>query len=167
MLVALAQLQTVTVITAFELRGIDLQNTEEKSGEINVSMAGGAPIMVKGSGLSDESLTNKVLLSPSWIQGAELVGPPLTENDQFNSAPAAGKLAFTAPSVMDLMGEPIESFNNEVLPNGIWTHLDFDIKIDNSDETLECGVAQNCKLRYNRYATPFLVDTIPSNVYQD
>jgi hypothetical protein len=40
------------------------------------------------------------------------------ENDEFNSNGKAGKIAYTAPSVMDIYNQPYENFNGDYLPNG-------------------------------------------------
>jgi len=54
-------------------------------------------------------------------------------SNEFNSNAMAGKIAYTTPSVMDLMNAPYDAFNGEYLPNGVngANALDFLLEVHN------------------------------------
>jgi hypothetical protein len=113
-------------------------------------MAGGAPITISGLMMATLPELNTVMVEPQWIEGAELVAPPLTQNDEFNSNALQGRVGYTTPSVMELLQVDYDAFNGEYLPNGATEALDFIVKVYNGDDSFSthCRTTNNCKLQY-------------------
>lgn len=93
----------------------------------------------------------------------------LVENNEFNSNAIQGRIAYTTPSVMELLNADIDAFNGEYLPNGSTDQLEFELKIHNDDDlfSVHCMDKSYCMLKYKRNYTPQLVDVTPANVYKD
>lgn len=98
-----------------------------------MSMMGGAKLFTKsdGDGFGDNAGSNKVMYASDQVSGVERPFE-LSRDDQFYSAPAEGKLAFTTPSVMDIFGaSDLAAFDGlGQLPNGwfgysvnMWTSI--------------------------------------------
>ena len=76
-------------------------------------MMGGAQLMIKANEGLDPDVGRNTLQFRVDDYGDDftLSGPGLNRDDEFFSNPSQGKLAFTAPSVMDLYGFPFDAFN--------------------------------------------------------
>lgn len=112
---------------------------------------------------------NRIQMKEKWrLNGRKFEGPPLSEDDAFNSQPMTGKLAYSMPSVMDLFGRPIESFNGQILPNCWEQSLNMQLEVFNTDtQTIAtCDRNVNCQIQLRRDVTPLLIDTIPNLVYE-
>ena len=106
-----------------------------------------------------------------------------TDDDAFSSSAAAGILAYTLPSAMDIFSTPSKQydyfdFNDRPggLPkpadNNIYRndYIEFQIQVVGEDKEseepeLECGgYWRNCHLWYHQHFTPELIDIVPSQV---
>jgi hypothetical protein len=79
-------------------------------------------------------------------------GTPLTEDDQFQSAPALGKLVYRNPSISELFnGLPLSDFER-------YSRVDFTISFEDGERaaSLVCAEASRCLVRYNWDYTPLL-----------
>lgn len=90
-----------------------------------------------------------------------------TANDEFYSDTAAGKLAFTAPSVMDLYGAPsLHEFNGiSGLPNGKDPLIVQSMVVTNQDTQQQLWCVKNemeCATSYQRNYTPILRSISPN-----
>jgi len=99
------------------LEGIGMANTASYSGVNNLSMAGGAHIVIKGLPPNDVAGGNVVKMESLYYDGT-IMDNSISPDDEFNSNPLFGKLAFTTPSVMDLFAQDFDRFNGEFLING-------------------------------------------------
>jgi hypothetical protein len=82
----------------------------------------------------------------------------------------AGKVGYTTPSVMTLMGSPLSSFDGAFLPTGVYpSNLSFDFKVLNTLDNwyVICGTPQNCAVQYKRDYTGLLYDVSSPNVFRD
>jgi len=46
-----------------------------------LSMAGGAPILLKGLNFASQAASNSWKFEPKWMEGAEIWGPMMTSDD--------------------------------------------------------------------------------------
>lgn len=88
-----------------------------------------------------------------------------------NSNDLAGRLAYIAPTPMELMAQDFTAFDGEFLPNGYWdaetgNDLQFFVVIQNNEDgwDVECSTASACRMQYLRDYTPLLLDVTPPNV---
>ena len=90
-------------------------------------------------------------------------------DDEFFSNPSNGKIAFTAPSVMDLYGRPFDDFNGSTpLPDGNDFDAEFYVEVVNSKgEVLDCSPISNCEIQYERRFTPMLYEVVPNQIYKN
>ena len=79
---------------------------EAPTGVNEVSFAGGTHIFIKGSGLTDNPQSNFVFLRSVELE-QDIMAPPLTEDDAFNSHPILGALAYRLPALDTLIGVPM------------------------------------------------------------
>jgi hypothetical protein len=87
----------------------------------------------------------------------------LSEDDQFNSNPAVGTIAYRLPSLSTLFGKPMEDFDD-------FDTMTFDLKVINPDiegesVTLGCAVLTNCQVVYTRHYSPTVFYVNPPVVY--
>ena len=75
-----------------------------------VSFAGGTNIFIKGVGLAENPQSNSVFMHSKEF-GYEIEAPGLTEDDAFGSFPRLGSITYRLPSVPELMGLPMASFD--------------------------------------------------------
>ena len=92
-------------------------------------------------------------------------------DDQIQSATILGKLAYTMPSISDLMrGAPISAINTHYIANQD-ENLKFRIKVantaDSTDSSCPDSIESKCEVHYSLRYTPLLHDTVPSQVYWD
>ena len=80
-----------------------------------------------------------------------------------------GKLAYTMPSIADLVGD-ISAINTHYVANTD-ENLKFRIKVANTaeatDSSCPTGSESKCEVYYNLKYTPLLHDTVPNQVYWD
>ena len=134
-------------------------------------MCGGLEFFIDGAGFDEQSFINTVLFKSTQTENLQLAGTPLDIDDQIQSAPPLGRLAYTMPSLADLFGMPIENFNSHYLANNGDESIRFYVKVQNNAENsfmpCESGQEGNCQVRYRKKYTPMLQDISPSNVYLD
>lgn len=92
-------------------------------------------------------------------------------DDQIQSAPALGRLAYTMPAITDVLGGvPMDLFSTHYLANAS-ENIEFLVHVDNTAEatTSSCddSIAKRCTVRYSMRYTPLLHDISPSNVFLD
>jgi len=75
-------------------------------------MMGGAEMFIDGMGYHEVPSSNAVRFqfrdSEFEATGTNFTGPALTENDEFSSETIGGKLAYTSPSIEELINVPID-----------------------------------------------------------
>ena len=145
------------------MRGVGVFETTNFAGINGVSMAGGGVVTIAGWGLSETPKKNQVMfttgdVSPSPIT---LTGTPLTQNDEFNSRTADGKLTYSLPSMNALFGVPVEQFEP-------FTVVSFKISVVNTEtgDTHVCSDVAKCTVNYHWNNTPRLLSLIPPIVYK-
>ena len=98
------------------LRGVGLFESTTFKGIGGVSFAGGGQINIADNGdIDDSPKNNQILLKTSDVSTTEITlsGSPLTEDDEFNSQAANGRLVYTMPDVSYLFnGLPLSTFSN-------------------------------------------------------
>jgi hypothetical protein len=75
------------------------------------SFDGGTHIFIKGSGFDEDPQSNGIIFWSNQLN-LDIVAPALTLDDQFNSHPLLGTLAYRLPSISDLFGMPKENFDS-------------------------------------------------------
>lgn len=154
------------------LRGIRYRN-ETTQGELGrVSMCGGLEFFIDGAGFDEQAHINTVLFRSLQTDDLQLAGPALDIDDEIQSAPPLGRLAYTMPSLPDLFGGvPMDTFNSHYLANNGDESIRFEVKVQNNAENsfmpCEDGATANCRVRYRKKYTPMLQDISPSDVYLD
>ena len=92
-------------------------------------------------------------------------------DDQIQSAPTLGRLAYTTPSLPDLYGVPMEAFANHFTTNKGDDRLRFDVIVRNKpDEALiPCSESHpsKCRINFSKAYTPMLHDISPNEVYAE
>ena len=75
-------------------------------------MAGGMEIFIDGAGFDEQAHINTVLFEELNGDDNRLAGPRLEIDDEIQSAPSLGRLAYTVPSLPELYGgAPMEIFS--------------------------------------------------------
>ena len=92
-------------------------------------------------------------------------------DDEIQSAPDLGRLAYTLPSIGDTLGGvPIEVFNTHYIANEN-ENIIFELKTSNQAEATNSACPDEwkdkCYIYYSLRYTPLLHDVTPSNVYWD
>jgi hypothetical protein len=131
-------------------------------------MAGGAEVQIKGQGFDMQPPLNQIVMQGSGVLAnvGKVIAPPLDDDDVFNSATMKGTLAYTTPSVMDLMKKKFEQFDGATAPNGSTQKLEFESTVFSGTTEIKCGSNKKpCKFVYDRSYTPMLYDVTPANVY--
>ena len=75
--------------------------SEEPKGVNYVSFAGGTHIFIKGIGLNFDPEKNAVRFT-SHEKQVSFLAPPLSEEDQFNSHPQLGSIAYRIPGIAEI-----------------------------------------------------------------
>ena len=151
--------------------GLGYKDTSAFAGLSQLSMAGGAPILLSGLNFAGSSGANGWKFAPRWLDGVEVWGPPMDSDDEMNSNALSGRLAIVAPSAAELMNVDESLFDGEFLPSGWYFEPDgntlkFDLRIRNTEDSwdVECSSANRCLFGYSRDYTPILMDITPPNV---
>ena len=92
-------------------------------------------------------------------------------DDEIQSAPTLGRLAYTMPAITDILGGvPMETFSTHYLANAS-ENIEFIVHVDNTAEATTSSCLETdetvCKVRYSMRYTPLLHDISPSNVFFD
>ena len=66
------------------ITGAGYKNSETLTGLRYLSMAGGAPILLKGLNFASEAASNSWKFVPLWMEGAEIWGPDMTSKPFFS-----------------------------------------------------------------------------------
>ena len=118
-----------------------------------LSLGGGAEIQFSGEEwLMDSTAASNAVVVDGTINGVDVKLPltALSENDQFLSAPAEGKLTYKLPSVMTIFNKEFDDFNGITLPVGGTTSstLEFFGSVSTTTQTVACPSAtlSNCKI---------------------
>ena len=94
--------------------------------------------------------------------------PIYLESDVFSSCPVNGIIAFTTPSVMDLVGATWADFNGAgQLPANTQR---FTLAVQNAADAtdpIECSDPALCTIEYSRWLTPYIHDVVPNQVFYD
>ena len=111
-------------------KGIRYRN-ETTQGELSyASMAGGMEIFLDCAGFDEQAHINTVLFKSLQIADLQLAGTPLDQDDEIQSAPALGRLAYTLPSLTDLFGGvPMDTFNSHFLANNGDDSIRYELKV--------------------------------------
>lgn len=136
-----------------------------------VSMAGGLELFIDGKGFDQEPHINHVLFVPVQSEPTELGLPKLNIDDEIQSAPDLGRLAYTLPAITDVLGGvPIETFNTHYIANSD-ENIIFELKTSNQAEATNSACPDEwkgkCYVNYSLRYTPLLHDVTPSNVFWD
>lgn len=130
------------VIEGMNYQWAPVENTPLKY----LSMAGGASVYLKGRKMSPAPANNQILMRPMWSDDLpDLFAPSLSgkqpnpvslpvDSDEYDSNTELGVLAYTMPSVADLMMQPLEAFDGDALPQGLdSSKLEFELKVLNTE----------------------------------
>lgn len=94
----------------------------------------------------------------------EMVAPAMTEEDIFNSQPAAGSISYRIPSITKLFNLPEENFDH-------YQTMTFYVSVIAAAEPfplhLKCGNLSKCKLLYRRAYTPTIYYLSPRVTYSE
>ena len=125
---------------------------------------GGANTYIMGSSLDSSASANIVLYSTDTITGSnvDFAPPTMTEDEQFLTASAEGKLSQILPSLEDLTGLSKSSLDS-------FAAVTFTTSVTTTGPTEKhiCSTTSNCYITYRLDYTPVLYDTIPAAVYFD
>jgi hypothetical protein len=136
----------------------------------HVSMAGGLQLFIDGYGFDEEAHVNRVFIQSEENPDIVLPGPPLNIDDEIQSAPTSGRLAYTLPSLPELYAKPYEFFAAHYALSGTQDetigHFVQVLETD-SRRQLVCSRTWKCRINYSYRYTPQLFDITPSNVYLD
>jgi len=91
-------------------------------------------------------------------------GPPMTEEDIFNSQTVAGLIGYRLPSIPYLFNLPEEKFDHYQTMT-FWVSVV--AHIDPVDTTLACKEKNNCKILYRRSYTPTIYHIAPRVTYYE
>jgi len=137
--------------------------SEASTGVPWASFAGGTNIFIKGVGLADNPQSNDVIFYSHEFE-REIPSFPLTEDDAFGSNTLLGMLAYRTPSIEDLFGVPMNTFDQ-------YASLSFTISlISNNDlasDPMACGTASNCVIKYRKDHTPVIYYMMPPVMYYE
>ena len=86
-------------------------NSESATGVPQASFAGGTHIFIKCEFLGEMPEQNVIILYSQDLQ-LDIPAPMLSEDDQFNSNPAIGTIAYRLPSISELFGKPMADFDH-------------------------------------------------------
>jgi len=100
------------------LDGLRHRNETTPGTLTKVSMGGGLEMFIDGEGFDDMPALNQVKFLTVQGEPKELIGPPLNQDDQIQSATVLGRLAYSLPSIPQLIGGPIEGINTHYIANG-------------------------------------------------
>jgi hypothetical protein len=138
--------------------------SEEATGARYVSFGGGTHIFIKGVGLGDNAQSNTVVLYSTDFE-MEIVAPPLTEDDAFNSHPMLGNIAYRLPPLDELFGVPMNYLDKYQTMKFIVSVIAIDA--DLGPQTLSCKVQTNCVVLYQKAYTPVIYYLSPPVVYYE
>jgi len=118
---------------------------------------------VKGVGLAENPQANDVILY-SHEFSRKIPSFPLSEDDAFGSNTLLGTIAYRLPSIEDLFGVPMNTFDT-------YPTLTFTLSlISNNDlgsDPMECKNAANCKIVFRKSHTPVIYYMMPRIVYYE
>jgi hypothetical protein len=104
------------------------------------------------------------MFESSEFSNQKIAGPPMTQDDGFNSHPKTGKIAYRTPALWDLFGMPEENFDN-------YLTMTFYVSVMAHHDLLEhpleisCQVKSNCKIVYRLHYSPAIHWISPRVIY--
>ena len=153
------------------LKGIRYRNETANSSLNHASMVGGMEIFIDGAGFDESANINTVLFKSLQLTDVQLSGTPMDTDDEIQSAPALGRLAYTVPSLTDLWGGvSMDTFNQHYIANNGDEAMRYQVKVQNNAENsfMPCEAGNSfCNISFRKRYTPMLHDISPSNVYLD
>lgn len=108
---------------------------------------------------------NVVYFTASQFNNMEIPGPPLDEDDNFNSNPMLGFITYRLPSPATLLGVPYANFD-------LYNQLDFYLSVKAPDvfgeeQHLKCNNLAKCRVRYHKSYTPVVFYLVPPVLYYE
>ena len=106
----------------------------EANGLPYVSFGGGTHIFIQGYDFNDDPVSNQILLKSGDL-GATFKAPKLTKDDEFNSNPGLGTVAYRLPDLPTLTGQKQGAFDS-------FTTLRFILSVERTNDFGEKGVLE-------------------------
>jgi len=143
---------------------------------------GGAEIMIDGTGFDSQAPNHLIKFTSrnTGLTEMTLIGPAMSDDDAFSSSSLGGKLAYTTPAVTSLFNVPLDAFagTSPALPSGtdranpgLAETIKFEMFVYNTADKLDIKCPETntgpCHINYHVHYTPYLIDTIPNQVYKD
>ena len=129
------------------------------------SFGGGTNIFIKSPELNENTQLNRVYFTAAEFNDVVIPGPPLTEDDNFNSNPLLGFITYRIPPPHELFG--VNASNLES-----YQELNFYVSVQAPDvfgemRNLACITKDKCRVRFHRSYTPVVFYISPAVIFYE